>query len=218
MANMRSGIAIREIERPPTISKGDATAEAILVAAIEVFARSGFEASSTRTIAMAANVHHALLRHYFGDKNGLWQAAVREMFRRQHDEFQLQQERHPISINELDGLKEFVRRYIRYCAAHPEHAQILVHEAIADTARLDWAIQEFVRAKSQQIVTALEQQTTAGNLRLDDAMMSSILLSAASQMVFVLSSHLRRVFDQDVRDPAFVERIADSVVALIFVR
>ena len=206
------------IDRQSPISKGDATAQVILAAAIELFARTGFEASSTRAIATAANVHHALLRHYFGDKDKLWRAAVREMFRRQQEEFRSQQDRHPIAVDAIDGLKEFVRRYVRYCALHPEHAQILVHEAIADTARLDWAITEFVKANTLQILGPLERQTAEGNLRLDDAVMSSILLSAASQMVFVLSSHLRRVFDQDVRDPAFVERVAESIVTLIFTR
>ena len=218
MGNKQNNLRVNAAGSQNTTLKGDATGDAILTAAIELFASVGFEAASARTIAAKANVHHALLRYYFGDKEELWKAAVREMFHRQREEFQTQQDANPAAPDTIDGVKELVRRYVRYCAAHPEHAQILVHEAIADTPRLEWAINEFVKANTQRLLGPLERQTEAGNLRLDDPVMSGILFSAASQMVFVLSSHLRRVFNQDVRHPDFVERVADSIVSLLFVR
>jgi len=198
-------------------SRSEPTRAAILDGAIKVFARIGFEAASTRVIATEAGVHHASLRYHFSDKGELWRAAIRHMFERQRAEFRAQHLEYPVDPSTTDGVKEMVRRYVRYSAAHPEHAQILVHEAIADTDRLDWAVAEFVRANTSRLGDPIADQTKAGRMRLADPVLSGIILSAASQMVFVLSAHLRRVYEMDVTSPAFVDKLADALVTLLFI-
>lgn len=48
---------------------------ALLRAAMEVFARDGFHAVSTRTLATAAGVNQALIGYHFGGKEGLYLAV-----------------------------------------------------------------------------------------------------------------------------------------------
>lgn len=197
-------------------SRSEDTRTAILDGAIRVFARLGFEAASTRAIAVEAGVHHASLRYHFDDKGELWRAAVRHMFERQRAEFRADQAANPVDTETTGGVREMVRRYVRYSAAHPEHAQMLVHEAIADGERLDWLVEQFVRANIQRLGLGLERERSAGRLRLADATLTAIVLSAASQMIFVLRPHLKRVFHTDVHEPAFVARLADAMVDLLF--
>jgi AcrR family transcriptional regulator len=199
-----------------SLRRSEATRSAILAGALQVFARSGFEAASTRTIATEAGVHHALLRYHFANKEELWRAAITAMFERQGEEFAALHAAQRIDPTTTEGMKEMVRRYVRYCAAHPEHAAILVHEAIADTPRLDWAVDQFIRSNVSGFNKGLGEHTAAGRLRVEDPVLAGIILSAASQMVFVLRPHLRRVFHQDVGDPAFVERLADALVTMLF--
>lgn len=52
------------------------TREAILVAAREHFAKSGYAGASLRTIAGAAGVDPALIRHFFGSKDDLFAATL----------------------------------------------------------------------------------------------------------------------------------------------
>jgi AcrR family transcriptional regulator len=52
------------------------TREAILAAARRRFATRGYEATSVRSIAVAAKVDPALVIHYFGTKDGLFTAAT----------------------------------------------------------------------------------------------------------------------------------------------
>jgi AcrR family transcriptional regulator len=196
--------------------RSEATRAAILEGALRVFARLGFEAASTRVIAREAGVHHALLRYHFDNKDTLWREAITAMFHRQREEFAASQASSDVDPASLQGVKESVRRYVRYCAAHPEHAAILVHEAIADTPRLDWAVEQFIRSNAAGFNKGLGEHTAAGRLRVEDPVLAGIILSAASQMVFVLRPHLRRVFDQDVGDPAFVERLAEALVLMLF--
>lgn len=55
--------------------RSDATRMALIGAATEVFARSGFEAVGTRDIATTAGVHPALIGYHFGGKEGLYLAV-----------------------------------------------------------------------------------------------------------------------------------------------
>lgn len=52
------------------------TREQLLAAARQEFAAKGFRGATTRAIAEAAEVDIALIAHYFGDKQGLFDAAL----------------------------------------------------------------------------------------------------------------------------------------------
>lgn len=58
-----------------TPSRGDATREALVAAAIAAFSRDGFNAASTRAIAEAAGVPQALIGYHFRGKEGLYLAV-----------------------------------------------------------------------------------------------------------------------------------------------
>ncbi len=54
----------------------DESRRRILDAAEHAFARRGFEGARLRDIAHEAGVHHALVHHYYGDKQGLFKEVV----------------------------------------------------------------------------------------------------------------------------------------------
>ena len=55
--------------------RGEATRDALLVAATKVFARDGFHAASLRDIAGAAGINQALIGYHFRHKEGLYLAV-----------------------------------------------------------------------------------------------------------------------------------------------
>jgi len=61
-------------ETVPT--RGDATREALVRAAVDIFGRDGFAATGTRAVAEAAGVNQALIAYHFGGKAGLYLAAI----------------------------------------------------------------------------------------------------------------------------------------------
>lgn len=64
-------------KRPTGRRAGDSgTRDAILDAALRLFAAQGFEATSLRAIAAEAGVDAALIRHFFGDKESLFTTVV----------------------------------------------------------------------------------------------------------------------------------------------
>ena len=59
-----------------TPTRGDATREALIRAAVEIFGRDGFNATGTRALAECAGVNQALIAYHFGGKAGLYLAAL----------------------------------------------------------------------------------------------------------------------------------------------
>lgn len=54
----------------------------LLEAAMEAFARSGYDGASLRAIALAADCDVSMVAHYFGSKAELWRAMVDELAQR----------------------------------------------------------------------------------------------------------------------------------------
>jgi AcrR family transcriptional regulator len=60
-------------------SRGDATRQALILAAIEIFGRDGFHAASTREIARQAKANQAAIGYHFGGKDALYLAAIKHI-------------------------------------------------------------------------------------------------------------------------------------------
>ena len=59
-----------------------ATRQQILKAAIEVFSIYGYEGGSTEKISKLAKSHDRMIYYYFGSKQGLYIAAIQEIYKR----------------------------------------------------------------------------------------------------------------------------------------
>lgn len=74
-----TGAPSRRRGRPPRTESGD-TRDRILAAAREEFSERGYEKTSVRGIAKAAGVDSALVHHYFGTKEHVFQEALEAVF------------------------------------------------------------------------------------------------------------------------------------------
>jgi AcrR family transcriptional regulator len=63
----------------PVNADAQATQRKILTSASELFARRGRDGASVRDIARGAGVSLAMVHHYFGSKDGLYEACVEKM-------------------------------------------------------------------------------------------------------------------------------------------
>jgi AcrR family transcriptional regulator len=100
-ADPAAGRAARQRGRPPGRTN---TRQDVLEAARRVFAERGYQHASLRTIAAEAGVDAGMVRHFFGDKAGLFQASMQMPF---DPELVL-----PVLVGPgLDGLGERVVRF-----------------------------------------------------------------------------------------------------------
>ncbi|MFG2134905.1 TetR family transcriptional regulator [Streptomyces sp. NPDC048751] len=74
-----TGATARRRGRPPRTEAAD-TRDRILTAAREEFAERGYDKTSVRGIAKAADVDSALVHHYFGTKEQVFEAAIEVAF------------------------------------------------------------------------------------------------------------------------------------------
>jgi AcrR family transcriptional regulator len=74
-----TGVTARRRGRPPRAESAD-TRDRILAAAREEFSERGYEKTSVRGIAKAAGVDPALVHHYFGTKEQVFEASIEVAF------------------------------------------------------------------------------------------------------------------------------------------
>jgi len=65
--------------RPVSQPRGEDARRRILDAALELFARDGFDRASTRDLAERAGVNLPAIQYYFGSKEGLYRTVVEEI-------------------------------------------------------------------------------------------------------------------------------------------
>ena len=61
---------------PAPVDRGDGTRQKLLLAAIDVFGRLGYDGATTRALAEAAGVNLQAIPYYFGGKEGLYRAVA----------------------------------------------------------------------------------------------------------------------------------------------
>ncbi len=181
---------------------------------MKLFAERGFEAASMRDIAAAVGVEHSLLRYHFGDKGLLWREAVSQMIDRldaQMAEVWVANEGLPL----IERFKDFIRAYVRYCAAHPEHARIIVQESIRPSDRVPWIVEKGVRDQHGGLAPVLKALIGQGYL--PDVPIASLIytISAASQTIFMLANEVRAAHNVDVTVPDEIDRHAEAVVRML---
>jgi AcrR family transcriptional regulator len=186
----------------------------ILERALLHFSERGFEAASLRDIAAEAGVTHAVIRLHFGSKDELWRAAIDLMFERQDVELRYE------AVSSLDrftvsSFRELVHRYVRYCARHPEHVRIMIHESLRDTERLAWVVNTHIKKVHAPLIRLIPRAIEEGII--EDVPIHSLvyILTSASQMMFALGAEVGHLFGVETTDPQIVERHADAICAML---
>jgi AcrR family transcriptional regulator len=99
-----------------------ATRASILRAAIKVFAKHGYDGGSVEQISKSAKSYDRMIYYYFGSKEGLYIAALEEIYRRFNEaESQLQLDHGDPEAS----LQEVIRFIVRYYRDHPEFVTLL---------------------------------------------------------------------------------------------
>lgn len=208
------------VERPSTIGrrlpgrpgKDEADgAQALLRAAQAAFAISGFKGTSTREIARAAGVHHALISHRFGSKEELWLAVM--------DSLQAYLE--PF-IRDLRCLQqsqntpqERVRAAFRILAAavcgEPDCGLLLSRIASERGKAFDLLVEKLLRPFHDAFCPLLEDAMEVGTVaKQDPEMLYFMIINTVVASVF--SRHILGYFDVQPRD---LEKIQEDVVRLL---
>ena len=122
----------------------EATRERIVDAAVQAFADYGFRGASTREIAKRAGTNQGLITYHFQSKDDLWEAAADRIFSELRAS--LMERLGELDPDDPRGLvRETVREFVRFAAAHPELFRIMIEEGKHAGERMSWIVDNHVR-------------------------------------------------------------------------
>ncbi|MBA6413069.1 TetR/AcrR family transcriptional regulator [Parahaliea sp. F7430] len=119
--------------------------EAVLQAAIEVFAEKGFEGATLGEIASIAGVKQPLLVYHFTNKESLWEVAASSLMEkfnaRQSELYQGE-----IQLDDRQRLLTLLKSFIYTLRELPAYGKLLLKEGSRISQRTQWLDQHFVPA------------------------------------------------------------------------
>jgi TetR/AcrR family transcriptional regulator len=193
------------------------TRRRILDAAEAEFARKGYDGTRLRDVALAVGVHHALLHHYFKDKEGLFRAVLERAIESVSSRaFAVLR-----STGDLTALTtSFVETLVEFLAEN-KHLALILHFASLDEGSPAYSICEEIGFRLVQplvdaTATALRAGQAAGTIR-DDIDPKSIVIAGLGLVAFPYHADMliRGIFGRDMRAPAEVERHKKAAISLI---
>lgn len=193
-------------------ARAEETRAKILKEARRAFSEKGFDGANTREIASAAGVSHAMITYHFGNKEALWRDTVRDMFERQREQMNLDDPNLP-SLETIEGLREFLRRFIRYSAENPEHSRMMILESARGSERLEWAANEFVLPGQTRWFKNIQTHYNNGSLPKVWPVSLAYILTAICRMPFLLNEQAKALYGIDLTSDAAIEAHTDAVLA-----
>jgi TetR/AcrR family transcriptional regulator len=188
----------------------------ILAAALDTFAIAGFEGSSLRQIAQHAGVQHQLVVYHFKTKDALWRQVVASIFEEASQEQTLSHWDERVRlVGPADALREMLRAFALFTARRPELHRLLSFEGQADSDRLVWLLETFVRPHYEISTRTIRAAQNAGVARAGDAGRLHYAAIGVITTSLVFANEYRRMTGIDPFLPAEVEKVAGLAADLL---
>jgi len=179
-----------------------ATRESILRAAIKVFAKHGFNGGSVEKISKAAKSYDRMIYYYFGNKEGLFVAALEEIYRR----FNEAESGLELNLDKpVEALAQVIRFAFRYYEKHPEFIRLLNTENLHRGRHIGKSLRarEYSSPAIGVIEKLLGSGVSKGVFRADVSARDLYLLIAAAGYFYQSNKHtLSSFLGEDLEAPA----------------
>lgn len=211
--------------RPGSRGEPEKTRAAILKSALEEFAHEGVAGARTDEIARRAGVNKALLYYYFKDKEGLYAAALEQVFSGLHDHVS------PVlddaRLQPKEKLLKYVAAHFDYIAGSPVYPRLVQREFMRAAGKTlspiaSRILERYGKPIYTKLAALIRRGVESGEFRDVDPLQT--LTSILGTIVFYfISLPAQQVVAAAPGDPASPERIAarraavqDFVAAAIF--
>jgi len=194
-------------------NKAARTQKKLLEAGIKLFAQFGYFGASTRQIESAAKVQRNLISYHFGNKDEFWKSCMEHLFQL----FIGTTLPKIMSIqHEQPGqrLRELIKRYVRASAEHPEIHQIFVEEGKRDDWRLQWLVDNYVRA-FYAAVENLYEEARQLSIAPEVGPVGFFYILTGSSAVFSLAPECRQLTGTDPMSDEMIEAHANNIARLL---
>jgi len=205
---------------PKKIQKRDAkvSKQLIITHAIELFSQKGYASASMDELAERCGLNKAMVFYYFKNKQGLYEAVMREVLVEIQQMIAEENQRHSTPKEEMEG---FIRTYTKFAWEHPYLPSLLL-KAISDTAAI---VPEMLFASMRQLFALFSDILRRGEdegcfteekpMILYFMVLGTLNLMITTRTLRIKASEMEDI-DVDTCASCDIEEIADYVVEKIF--
>lgn len=159
--------------------------QALLNAAVQLFAEQGYSATGVQQITDVAGVNKAMLYYYFASKDGVYDLLVADGIRAVEEAVKAAEVVGLFSIQER--LRRFVCQYLTAVVDNPGLARILFREVMGGGERHRVGVVEHFSQSIHRLALLCEQAREDGELRCLDA--SLLAYSFFGMATMFIASH-----------------------------
>lgn len=133
----------------------------LLDAAFELLRHKSYRSISIRELADAAGTQSAMIKYYFGDKQGLFLALLEQIATKQLAAFQA-------VLSAPDPMKAFITTSLAFFAQNPPVVRLVIDEVLSGDSPLQQGFIELIPTRMARLLPQLiNAQQQAGRLRQD---------------------------------------------------
>jgi AcrR family transcriptional regulator len=189
----------------------EATKQALIKAAVEVFAQRGFDGATTKEVAIRAGVNEGLIQRYFakgtvGGKAGLLQAIVGNMCSERLTACRMA----PPSDDLKTEIATVLRHESMQADANRDFLRVFISRALIDPDLAATLKQHYKASRMPQLVQRLKHFREDGTL--DPAVDLESLAATITTFAFGLGFMQQVVLSED---PKYLESIIDNIAATV---
>lgn len=188
------------------------TEKRLLEAAGEIFAEHGYRAATVRQICEKARANIAAVNYHFGDKEGLYMAALRSVHRASAEKYPSN-----LGVSQATTPQQKLRVYVRslmlriFDEGRPGwHTKIMMREMLEPTRAFDLLVEEGARPLHQELFSIVRELLGSAA---DDEVVRLSALSIVSQCVYYRRARpvITRLYPQQRYDSNEVERLTEHI-------
>jgi TetR/AcrR family transcriptional regulator len=193
---------------------GEDTRTALLVAALDAFAESGYQAMSVRELARALGVSHNIVHHHFGSKQNLWRAALEHGLAGPALELLQFQGDATGAADPVEVVRTIVRNAVMLYARFPSIARIIAIESAQGGERLDFLYERYINPTIRSFGRFLDSAHEQGVRELDTRTIM-LFIVAGVPALFTHSALAGKLGGLHADSTASVTRYANTIAEMV---
>jgi AcrR family transcriptional regulator len=176
--------------------------EHIINTAIELFAIKGFEGTSIREIAAAANVNLAMINYYFGSKEKLFESIIE--YKATHSRGAMEEITLDASLTtQMQKIERIIESYVERLFLNRHFHRVMYQEMVMNyrSALQEAIITKIIYPNSQIIKNVIQEGIDKGEFKEEvDAQLSTVTLVGSINQVLISKRFCNKMLNKEEED------------------
>lgn len=167
--------------------------EHIILTAIDLFATKGFEGTSIREIAAAANVNLAMINYYFGSKEKLFESIIE--YKARHSRVALEELVQDAGLSPIQKIDATIDGYVERLFGHRNFHRLIQQELITHTRTTlqTHIVNNIIYPNSRAISHIIEEGIKNGDFKEVDPRLTTITLIGTINQILLSTRYCSKM-------------------------